>query len=70
MHLLGFIKAKTMEALVAECNMFSLKSGKSYNFTAPLFDGKFFYTTYYFDIEMNEIVAKVSALERRNTQQK
>lgn len=64
------VKAQSMEALVAKCNLIVLKGGISYNFTPTVFDGKQFYTTYYLDTDNSEIIRKVSELERRNITKK
>lgn len=64
------VKAKTMEELVAKCNLINLKGGYSYNYTPFVYDGTWFYTTYYMDLDNSEVVRKVSALERRNTTKK
>lgn len=70
MFLRGLLKAKTMEQLVNKCNMLNLKSGGSYNYSPTIFDGQFFYATYDVDMDRNEIIRKVSALERLNTTKK
>lgn len=70
MLLLVLLKDKTMEGLVAKCNKLNLTSGYSYNYSPFLFDGKMFYTTYSLNMDGNEIVRKVSELERRNTTKK
>lgn len=64
------VKDKTMEGLVAKCNMINLKGGISYDYSNFVYDGKFFYTTYYMDIDSNDVYRKVAALERRNTTKK
>lgn len=66
-HLQVSVSANTHEELISKCNMISLKSGMSFKFDTPVWDGKKFYTTYYIDLEKNEIFTKVSRRERSKT---
>ncbi len=70
MHLQVMVKADSMEKLVAECNLISLKGGMSYNFSPPIYDGKFYYSVYYVDVEDATIIAKVMLNERSKTTKK
>lgn len=63
-HLQVSVSAETHEELIQKCNTISLKSGQSFKFDTPVWDGKKFYTTYYIDLETNEIFTKVSQRER------
>ena len=69
-HLQVSVSAETHEELIQKCNMISLKSGQSFKFDTPVWDGKKFYTTYYIDLEMNEIFTKVSQRERSKVTKK
>ena len=64
------VKAQSMEELVNKCNLINLKGGHSFNFSPVVFDGKMFYCTYYIDTDQQEIIRKVSEIERRNTKSK
>ena len=64
------VKAKSMEELVSKCNMINLKGGISYEYTNHIYDGTFFYTTYYVNLDSNEVIRKVSELGRRNSSKK
>lgn len=59
-HLQVIVEADTMQELVDKCNLISLKSGVSYQFTPAVFGNNKFYTTYYIDLEMNDVFKKVA----------
>ena len=67
MKLMQVIKATTMEKLVLEANTLSIKGGITFNFSNPVYDGKFFYVTYYIDVENMDLIKKLGQIQRGKT---